>query len=65
MWEQIKKLWSFLKPIAGQIFKNKQISIFLQNEEIFIQLDELDELERITLAWIGFHCSLTQAQKTF
>ena len=62
MWGQIKKLWSLLKPIAGQIFKSKQSCFFLQNEEIFVQLDEL---ERITLAWIGFNCSLTQAQKTF
>ena len=38
---------------------------FLQNEQIFIQLDELDELDTITHAWIGFKYSLTQAQKTF
>ena len=37
---------------------------FFQNEEIFVQLDELDELDRITHAWIGFNYSLTQAQKT-
>ena len=36
---------------------------FFQNEEIFVQLDELDELDRITQIWIGFNYSLTQAQK--
>ena len=35
---------------------------FFQNEEILIQLDELD---RITHAGIGFNYSPTQAQKTF
>ena len=39
-------------------------SSFFQNEEIFVQLDELDELDRITYAWIGFNYSLAQAQKT-
>ena len=38
-------------------------SSFLQNEEILVQLDELDELDRITHACIGFSYSLTQAQK--
>ena len=38
--------------------------VFFQNEEIFVQLDELDELDRITQAWIGFNNRLTQAQKT-
>ena len=36
------------------------LSFFFQDEEIFIQLDELD---KITHAWIGFNYSLTQAQK--
>ena len=40
-------------------------SSFLQNEEILVQLDELDELDRITHTCIGFNYSLTQAQKTF
>ena len=40
--------------------------IFFQNEEIFIQLHELDELDEFdTNAWIAFNDSLTQAQKTF
>ena len=39
--------------------------VFFQNEEIFVQLDKLDELDRIPQAWIGFSYSLTQAQKTF
>ena len=39
--------------------------LVFQNEETFVQLDELDELDRITHAWIGFNYSLTQAQKTF
>ena len=38
--------------------------MFFQNEEIFVQLDELDELDRITHAWIGFNYSFTEAQKT-
>ena len=37
-------------------------SFFFQNEEIFIQLDELDELDRIAYAWNGFNSCLTQAQ---
>ena len=37
---------------------------FFQNEEIFVELDELDELDRITHAWIEFNYSLTQAQNT-
>ena len=41
------------------------IPVFFQNEETFVQLDELDELDRITHAWIGFNYSLTQVQKTF
>ena len=44
---------------------NILVCFFLQNEQIFIQLDELDELNTITHAWIGFKYSLTQAQKTF
>ena len=38
-------------------------SFSFQNGEIFVQLDELDELDRIVYAWIGFNHSLTQAQK--
>ena len=38
-------------------------NFFFQNEEIFVQLDELDQLDRITYAWIGFYYSRTQAQK--
>ena len=41
------------------------INAFFQNEEIFVQLDELDKLDRITRSRIGFNYSLTQAQKTF
>ena len=37
-------------------------SRFFQNEDIFIQLDELD---KITHALKGFNYSLTQAQKPF
>ena len=39
--------------------------VFFQNKDIFVQLDYLDELDRITDARIGFNCSPTQAQKTF
>ena len=38
-------------------------SSFFQNKVIFVQLDELDELNRITHAWTGFNYSLTQAQQ--
>ena len=38
---------------------------FFENEEIFVQLDELSELDRITHAWIGLNYNLTQAQKPF
>ena len=47
--------------VAGQI---KLFYFFFKNEEIFVKLDELDELDRITYARIGFKYSLTQAQKT-
>ena len=40
-------------------------SSFFQNEEIFVQLDKLDELDRITHARITFNYNLTQARKTF
>ena len=40
-------------------------NLVFQNEKIFVQLDELDKLDRITQAWIGFNYSLTQTQKTF
>ena len=36
-----------------------------QNEEIFVQLDELDELDTIPYACIGFNYNLTQTQKAF
>ena len=42
-----------------------QSSFFFQNEDIFVQLDELYEIDNITHEWIGFNYSLTQAQKTF
>ena len=34
-----------------------------QNEEILIELGELDKLDGINNAWIGFKCSLTEEQK--
>ena len=39
-------------------------SIFFQIKHIFIQLDELHKLDRITRASIGFNNNLPQAQKT-
>ena len=45
-------------------FKTWQSSFF-QNEEIFVKLDELDELDIITHALIGSNKSLTKAQSTF
>ena len=41
------------------------IRVFFQNGEIFVQLDELEEFDKTTHAWIGFNYSLTQAKKTF
>ena len=40
-------------------------SSFFQNEEIFVQLhvDELDELDRITQAWIGLITALHKHRK--
>ena len=29
--------------------------VFFQNEQIFVKSDELDELDRITQAWIWFN----------
>ena len=37
-------------------------SSFFYNEEIFVQLDELDKMDRITYALIKFKYSLTEAQ---
>ena len=34
------------------------------NLEMFVRFDELEQLDRITHAWIGFNYSLTQTQKT-
>ena len=51
----------FIFRLTGYIY----ILFFFQNEENFIQLDELDESDRISHAWIWFEYSLTQAQKTF
>ena len=48
----------------GACNRKKLKLVFLQNEEIFVQLDELDELNRIAHAWIGFNYNPTQAQKT-
>ena len=42
---------------------HRHITILFINVQIFIQLDELNELDTITQAWIGFNYSLTQAQK--
>ena len=53
----------FLK-IFWDVCREKGILVF-QNEEIFIQLDELDELNKITRAWVGIHYSVTQAQKYY
>ena len=42
-----------------------EFEIAFLNEEIFVQLNELDKLDRITHASIGFSNSLTQTQKSF
>ena len=64
-----RKHWQYRIEFYHKMFYffdlSKSQSIFLQNEDIFVQLDELDELDRITHAWIGFHYSLIETQKTF
>ena len=47
---------------SGRTFPDNLVFL---NEEILVQLDELDKLDRITHTWIGFNYSLKQAQKTF
>ena len=50
---------------TGPVGQQKLASIyFFQNKEIFIQLDELDKLDRITHAWIGFNCSTRKKTST-
>ena len=49
---------------GGNVTYSETIYFFL-NEVILVQLDELEELDRITHAWIGFNYSLKQGQKTF
>ena len=43
-------------------FSSGTLVFFFQNEGIFIQLDELDRINHVS---IGFKYSLTQTQKTF
>ena len=50
--------WPGAKSTQADLF-------FFKNEEIFVQLDKLDELDRITHAWITFNYSIILAQKTF
>ena len=51
--------------LTSALLWNISHSSFYQNEDIFVQWDELDELNTIIHAWIGFSYSLTQVQKTF
>ena len=37
----------------------------VSNEKSFVQLDELDEWDRINDVWIGFDYCITQARKTY
>ena len=60
----LKSIGNVYNKLNGPLIKGS-IYFFFQNEEIFVQLDQLDELDRITQAWIGSIHSLTQAQKTF
>ena len=43
---------------------SENILVLFQND-IFVELDEIDELDEIPQAWIEFNWSLTQAQKAF
>ena len=45
--------------------KLSKSSSFFKIGEIFVQLDELDEVDRITHEWIEFNYIVTQTQKTF
>ena len=62
--EQVKQCGLILSLFPAKMCQSIH-SIFFKNEEIFVQLDELDEWDRITQAYIGFNNSLTKAQKTF
>ena len=55
--EQLSVLFPRWQP---NLIRNRLV-FFFQYEEIFVHLDKLDELNRITYAWIGFNYSLTQA----
>ena len=63
--EYLRHFNALLKGFSEYVYSLLQLIQFFQNEEIFVQLDELDELDRITHAWIGFNYSLIQAEKTF
>ena len=58
-----RTVWTAL-PLLRRHRQQSQ-SRFFQNEVILVQLDELDESDRITHAWIGFNYGFRQAQKTF
>ena len=52
----IYKLHNFVLFSSRLLVKSlSRHSSFFQNEEISVQLDELDELDRIIHAWIGFN----------
>ena len=45
-----KQLHTVKNTTLSEDFKFKNSLVFFQNEEIFVQLDELDELDRIAHA---------------
>ena len=57
---QVRKMNHKLAFMARMGYRH---NLVFQNEEIFVQLDEIDELDRITHIWIWLNCSLIQAQK--
>ena len=63
MYIKFRSLWKFVhvlneledKTILAFLIHHKSdILVFFQKEVIFLQLDELDELDRISHAWIRF-----------
>ena len=49
----------------NSVKKKSRILVFFSKGSDLFQLDELDELDRITHACIGFNYSVTQTQETF
>ena len=65
MWDYPHYRGNLRQRIGWNLIAYYHGSSFIQNEEIFVQLDEFGEFNIITYAWIVFNYSFTQAQKSF